>query len=114
MRSMRPCQNSTTSGRMRQPPQCGGTGTSSASAKRRWTFASAFSSTVRSRTTADCGEAHAPSCEPRGRDDQYVLVSAGLTFSTVPRTVAWRCSVYQGKVAEAKRVDIRSWLLAEV
>ena len=53
-------------GRMRQPPQCGGTGTSSSSANRWVMAASASSSTRRLRTTTDCADAHAPSCEPRG------------------------------------------------
>ena len=63
----RPCQNSARSTSIRHPPQCGGTGMISSSANRRSIPASAASRLARSATTLDWAEAHAPSCEPRGR-----------------------------------------------
>ena len=61
-----PCQNSIIDGRTRNPPQCGGQGTVSPS-KRRSTRAYASVSSSTPATSLDCGEAHAPSWEPRGR-----------------------------------------------
>ena len=66
MRLVRPCQNSTCSAAIRHPPQCPGTGTSP-SANRRVVATRASSMARRSRTTVDCADAHAPSCDPRGR-----------------------------------------------
>src|SRR5690606_41724181 len=74
-------------GRTRQPPQCGGTGISSTSANLRSTAARWLSRASLLPTLVDCGEAHAPSCDPRGRPRQYSAVSSALTFSTSPRTV---------------------------
>ena len=69
-RFSRPCQNSTTSGAIRYPPQFGGTGTASRSANRSVTSASCCSSAARDAIGLDWCDAHAPSCEPRGRLDQ--------------------------------------------
>ena len=51
---------------MRRPPQYGGRGISSAG-KRASAAATAASSSARSGSTRDCGEAHAPMREERGR-----------------------------------------------
>ena len=48
-----------------------------------------------------CADAHAPSCEPRGRCAQYAAVSASDTLVTVPRTWTCRLNAYHGNVAEA-------------
>ncbi len=61
----------------------------------------------------DCCDAQAPSCEPRGRFDQYSAVSCGVTFVTGPRTCTCRPSPYHGKVTAAWGVSAISAPLAE-
>src|SRR6185312_690707 len=100
-RSSRPCQNSTTSGPIRYPPQFGGTGTSSRSAKRAVTFASCANKSAREPIGCDCADAHAPSCEPRGRFDQYSVVASAVTLLTGPRTCTCLPSENHGNVADA-------------
>ena len=87
-RAYLPCQNSTVSGTIRQPPQNGGSGTgSSSSAKRSCARACNASSAARSGSTVDCGLAQAPIRDPRGRLAQYSCAVSSDTLTTGPRIV---------------------------
>ena len=69
-RLLRPAQNSTSSGTIRNPPHRGGTGTSvglPVSGQRAANSAYRSSSTAREATGADCSEVQAEIREPHGR-----------------------------------------------
>ncbi len=51
--------------------------------------------------TSLCGDAHAPSWLPRGREAKYASLSASLTRSTSARTRTWRCRSSQENTAAA-------------
>jgi len=102
---MRPCQNSTTLGSKRYPPQCGGLGTSLG--KLRSALATASSNSDRPPITFDCSLAHAPICDPRGLDAKYVSDSSAETLDTQPATRTCLKSGSQRKVSAALPVSSR-------
>ena len=72
------------------------------------------SSASRSGSTLDCGLAHAPIRDPRGRVAQYASRSLRRsTRTTGPRTCTCRCRPIHGKVAAARGLACRSRLLSE-
>src|SRR4051794_14817383 len=109
----RPCHSSTMSGARRQPPQNAGRGIWSTAAKVDSNWATLASSAARSGNGWDCGEAHAPICEPRGRVAKYSSLSTSVACSTVPTTRSWRCSCSHVNSIEALPVASSSALLAD-
>ena len=77
----------------RYPPQCSGLGgfRPYVAAAR----AAAATSTAREAITCDCGDAHAPSLESKGRSAKYASDSSELTLPTVPSMRTTRSSSTQ-------------------
>jgi hypothetical protein len=109
----RPCQNSNAIGSITQPPHMGGRGTLAPSNCFRY-CSSRSTNTERSPITCDCGEAHAPSCDSRGRDAKYSSLCDSATLRTEPRTRTWRCKSSHEKTADATGCDSSCALLSLV
>ena len=89
-----PCQNSTTSGTIRKPPQKGGTGISSTPSNCSLISFTLLSNSSLPLITELCGDAQAPICELRGLVLAYCWDSSGVSRSVVPsiRTCRSKCS----------------------
>ena len=64
--------------------------------------------------TRDCLLAHAPICDPRGRDRKYGSLSSVDSALTGPSMVTWRPSAYQGNSTQAHEFPARSVPLRDV
>ena len=92
----RPCQNSHSNGTRRQPPQCAGPGdlrVGELLVEPR----DALVEHDRSAITSLCGDAHAPSWLPRGREAKYASLSSTATRSTRARDADLAVQVEPGE-----------------